>query len=187
MEKYLKGDHVFFYFAIKPCVFEINGWDQYKWTQKNIWNHPSQKKISPTGCPKKVNLCQLTNYWDFKKETQFNIFLSPLILVPPFNLNNAGFYGKIEKNMISFVPLTDYKNVLIKMVLSIANCFKVVFNQKEIVAILSEHIQCGTVLSLQPTLELLAAAATDLQQEFCSDLEHLLNVLLSGPFKIRCV
>ena len=52
----LKGDHVIFYLAIKPCIFANKGWDQNKWTQKNIWNHPSQKKISPTGCPKKFSL-----------------------------------------------------------------------------------------------------------------------------------
>ena len=41
------------------------------------------------------------------------------------------------------------------------------------------------MLSLQPMLELLAALATDLQQEFCPHLKPFLNILMSGPFTIR--
>ena len=41
------------------------------------------------------------------------------------------------------------------------------------------------MLSLQPMLELLAALATDLQQEFSPHLKPFLNILMSGPFTIR--
>ena len=42
---------------------------------------------------------------------------------------------------------------------------QVVYGQLEIVESLTEHLRTGTSLSLQPTLELLAALATDLQHD----------------------
>ena len=67
------------------------------------------------------------------------------------------------------------------------DCFlpQVVFGQSEIVESLTEHLRTGTSLSLQPTLELLAALATDLQQDFCPHLNTTLTLLMSGPFCIR--
>ena len=62
---------------------------------------------------------------------------------------------------------------------------QVVFGQPEIVESLTEHLRTGTSLSLQPTLELLAALATDLQQDFCPHLNTTLAVLMAGPFCIR--
>ena len=62
---------------------------------------------------------------------------------------------------------------------------QVVFGHTEIVEILCDHLQSDTVLSIQPTLELLAALATDLQQDFCPHLTTTLDILMSGPFCIR--
>ena len=62
---------------------------------------------------------------------------------------------------------------------------QVIFSKSEIVSILSEALHKGTELSLQPILELVSALATDLQQEFCPNLQSVLNILMAGPFKIR--
>ena len=59
------------------------------------------------------------------------------------------------------------------------------FGQSEIVESLTAHLRTDSSLSLQPTLELLAALATDLQQDFCPHLNTSLAVLMSGPFCIR--
>ena len=64
-------------------------------------------------------------------------------------------------------------------------CCQVVFGQTEIVETLTDHLRTGTALCLQPSLELLAALATDLQQDFCPHLQPSLAVLMAGPFAIR--
>ena len=60
-----------------------------------------------------------------------------------------------------------------------------VFGQTEILECLTDHLRTGTSLCLQPTLEVLAALATDLQQDFCPYLKQTLSVLVAGPFCIR--
>ena len=62
---------------------------------------------------------------------------------------------------------------------------QVVFGQTEIVECLTDHLRRGTSLCLQPTLEMLAALATDLQQDFWPHLQPTLSVLMAGPFCIR--
>ena len=65
------------------------------------------------------------------------------------------------------------------------NISQVVFGQTEIVECLTDHLKTGTSLCLQPTLEVLAGLATDLQQDFCPHLNTTLAVLMAGPFCIR--
>ena len=60
-----------------------------------------------------------------------------------------------------------------------------VVGQTEIAELLWDGLKSGSVLSLQPSLELVAALATDLQQDFCPLLNTTLDVLMSGPFCIR--
>ena len=70
---------------------------------------------------------------------------------------------------------------------SFLSSYQVIFSQAEIVSLLSDYVKTGTEVSLQPGLELVSAVATDLQQEFCPHLQSVLNILMDGPFKIRCV
>ena len=83
-------------------------------------------------------------------------------------MNLSALFQEVDKKLSKYTSLTQ-----------------VIFNQTEIVNILSEFIPRGDVLSLQPMLELLAALATDLQQEFTPNLKPVLQILMSGPFKIR--
>jgi len=62
---------------------------------------------------------------------------------------------------------------------------QVIFSQAEIVTTLCDYLTRGTVLDIQPVLELTAALATDLQQEYYPHLEKVLDILIGGPLTIR--
>ena len=57
--------------------------------------------------------------------------------------------------------------------------------QAEVVDELVSQLGTGTALSLQPVLELVAALASDLQQEAAPHLPRLLTALTAGPLNIR--
>eukprot|EP00092_Neocalanus_flemingeri_P037576 GFUD01040911.1.p1 GENE.GFUD01040911.1~~GFUD01040911.1.p1 ORF type:complete len:2557 (+),score=666.17 GFUD01040911.1:40-7710(+) len=62
---------------------------------------------------------------------------------------------------------------------------QVIFSQTDIVSILCDYLSRGSLLNIQPVLELTAALATDLQQEYYPHLEKVLDILIGGPLTIR--
>ena len=52
-------------------------------------------------------------------------------------------------------------------------------------SVLTDYLSRGSLLDIQPVLELTSALATDLQQDFYPHLEKVLQVLIDGPLVIR--
>jgi len=84
------------------------------------------------------------------------------------DMNLSTLFQECDKKLIKFSSLTQ-----------------VIFSQTDIVSILCDYLSRGTVLNLQPFLELTAALATDLQQEYFPHLAQVLEVLIGGPLTIR--
>ena len=114
-----------------------------------------------------IDLCtRYIRYFQVDPDSSSSILSETLNYWKEMNL--SALFQEVDRKLSKYTSLTQ-----------------VIFNQTEIVNILSEFIPRDDVLSRQPMLELLAALATDLQQEFTPNLKSFLQILMSGPFKIR--
>jgi len=99
-------------------------------------------------------------------DSSSSVFSETLAYWRDMNITNQ--YQECDKKLLKFTSLTQ-----------------VIVSQGEIVTILTDYLTRGTLLDIQPVLELTSALATDLQQDFYPHLAKVLDVLMDGPLTIR--